>query len=77
MSYRCQNCNVVCEHPQLRLVTERRLLLAGEGWQIAREMELCKDCYADLSVNVPPAPEARSNGARSRADDDTPRTWSA
>lgn len=51
MSYRCQKCNDVCFHKQIRVVTETRERYNGAR-EIAKELSVCEPCAVDLSVNV-------------------------
>lgn len=60
MSYRCDGCNAVCDHQQIRIVTETRTM-PNHTQQIVREEALCETCAKshDADVTVNPA----KNGA--------------
>lgn len=62
MSYRCHRCNVVCDHEQVKVVAERRRR-HDQTWEIAREIDVCRPCAAELGVNVRVPVEAPANGA--------------
>ena len=55
MSYRCKKCTVVCNHAQIRVVTER-----DANRNIVQEKALCRDCAADMRINVPAPAEYKA-----------------
>ena len=58
MSYRCQKCKVVCNHSQIKVVTERYA-----DRNIKKEQALCEDCAVEMKINVPvPAVFVQGNG---------------
>ena len=71
MSYRCNACNVVCNHAQIKVVTETRPRTRG-GWEIAKESCFCEDCAVKNEINVPVrAVKATPNGeGHFHAEDD-------
>ncbi len=63
MSYRCTKCKTVCQHSQIKVVTEtRERQWPGKGREIAREDKLCRDCAVEMKINVPPASNVLPNG---------------
>lgn len=67
MSYRCDQCREVCNHTQIRVVTEvREREWPRTGTEIAREENLCRRCAL---IEVPKAMVANGVG-HARDDDD-------
>lgn len=44
MSYKCEDCAVVCWHRQYRVVTETRARARDGGREIVREQAFCTEC---------------------------------
>jgi MinD superfamily P-loop ATPase len=47
VSYRCQKCKTVCNHSQIKVVTERY-----DDRNIKKEQALCEDCAVEMKINV-------------------------
>jgi Fe-S-cluster-containing hydrogenase component 2 len=60
MSYRCDECRILCEHQQIRVVTETRTM-ANNTQQIAKEKALCEECAKKIKTDV--VVKAARNGA--------------
>lgn len=72
MSYRCQKCKAVCNHSQIRVVTEtRERQWPKSGREIAEEKALCRECAVEMKINVPPVRETMPNGQGDHTERET------
>ena len=61
MSYRCDECSALCEHQQIKIVTEYRTNEYTHAQQIAKEKALCEECAVKIKGDV--LVKAARNGA--------------
>jgi Fe-S-cluster containining protein len=72
VSYRCTKCKTVCNHSQIRVVTEtRERNYPKSGREIAKEEALCRECAVEMKINVPPVRETMPNGQGAHAEGET------